>query len=79
MPLFPQMVVGFGLRVQGIPIVAGQIFGVPVYDPSSGYSSDPIGAQISPLVELNIPAHYPDYPDKRTFNATSRTRVRPGP
>lgn len=45
--------------LQGMPIVAGQIFGQPLYDPdqdkSGGYvGGDPVA--ISPLVSHNIPA-----------------------
>lgn len=80
--LFQQMVSGFGvptMPINGAGFIAGQIYGMPLFDPSlPGYASDPIGAQISSLVPLNVPANSPDYPNRNTFNPTGRTRVRPG-
>lgn len=80
--LSPQLVVGFGVPQAGIAaggFVAGQIYGAPLFDPTTpGYSSDPVGAQISPLVAFNIPATHPRFPNQSTVNVVDRTRVRPG-
>lgn len=78
-PTSSPMYVGFGVQTVGMPLVAGQIFSAPLFDPNlPGYSSDPIGAQIPVGVAMNIPSSRPDMPNRNvSFNGTTRTRVRP--
>ncbi len=78
--VFPQMYATHAIPQNGIPLVAGQIFGQPLFDPQSGgFANDPFGGNVSPLVSYNVPASTPDYPARLAPNVAIRTRTRPGP
>jgi hypothetical protein len=79
LPLGPQMYSWQGVRLDGIPLVAGQIHGQPLFDPQLPGFTEGLPPQISPLVPYNVPASSPDYPAAMQPNITDRTRLRAGP
>lgn len=61
------------LQVQGIPLVSGQVYGQPLFDPNGNYGG-PAPFRGSPLISINDPiAHVTPIPTNAPFPNAQKT------